>query len=139
MLTNKCLPLIICLLLTICYLISCKEKPKQEQRRKTVDYIRPVPGTNDIIPAEIAQKGKVLISYADCYICHKEDETSAGPAFQDVAKRYPANKVFIEMLAQKVIAGGSGSWGTAMVDAHPKLSVEDARTMVSYILSMKKQ
>jgi hypothetical protein len=28
-----------------------------------------------------------------------------GPAFKDIAKRYPVNKVYIEMLAHKVIMG----------------------------------
>ena len=41
------------------------------------------------------------------------------------------------MLAQKVIAGGGGSWGSPVMDPHPKLSAEDAKMMVSYILSMK--
>ncbi|MCW3112191.1 MAG: cytochrome, partial [Segetibacter sp.] len=63
---------------------------------------------------------------------------SVGPAFKDIAKRYPVNKIYIEMLAQKVIRGGSGSWGYAVMDPHPKLSLEDAKTMVSYILSFKK-
>ena len=79
----------------------------------------------------------MLIGYSDCYICHKKDERSAGPSFKDIAKRYPANKVYIEMLAQKVIIGGSGNWGSAKMDPHPKLSVEDARMMVSYILSLE--
>ena len=77
-------------------------------------------------------------SYSDCHTCHKEDQRSVGPAFKDIAKRYPVNKVYIEMLAQKVIIGGSRNWGYAVMDPHPKLSLEDAKMMVTYILSMKK-
>jgi cytochrome c len=61
-----------------------------------------------------------------------------GPAFSDIAKRYPVNKVYIDMLAQKVMMGGSESWGSAKMDPHPNLSFEDAKKMVTYILSLKK-
>lgn len=42
------------------------------------------------------------------------------------------------MLAQKVIVGGSRNWGYAVMAPHPKLSLEDAKMMVTYILSLKK-
>ena len=129
--------LIGCLLIATFYLPACKNKSAQKNTSKAIDYIRPIPGVNDSIPAEVVEKGEVLISYSDCYTCHKEDQRSVGPAFRDIAKRYPVNKVYIEMLAQKVIVGGSRSWGYAKMDPHPKLSLEDAKMMVSYILSKK--
>jgi len=132
-------PLLIgCLLFATFYILGCDNKPKQKNTRKTIDYIKKIPGINDSIPTKVAEKGEVLIAYSDCYICHKEDERSVGPAFKDIAERYPVNKVYIEMLAQKVIKGGRGSWGSALMDPHPELSFEDAKTMVTYILSMKK-
>jgi cytochrome c len=130
--------LIGCLLFTTFYLLSCDNKPERKNTRKTIDYIKQIPGKNDSIPAKVVEKGEVLISYSDCYTCHKEDQRSVGPAFKDIAKRYPVNKVYIEMLAQKVIIGGSRNWGYAVMDPHPKLSFEDAKIMVTYILSLKK-
>jgi cytochrome c len=41
------------------------------------------------------------------------------------------------MLAYRVIAGGSGSWGSPIMDPHPHLSHEKAKIMVTYILSLK--
>ena len=129
--------LLVCLLFANAYLLSCENKSQQNIMNKKIDYIRAIPGKSDSIPAEVSEKGKVLIAYSDCHTCHKEDERSVGPAFRDIAKRYPANKVYIEMLAQKVIVGGSRNWGYAVMDPHPKLSFEDAKMMVSYILSMR--
>ncbi len=120
------------------YLPGCDNEPEQKDNRKTVDYIKQIPGINDSISAEVVEKGEVLISYSDCYTCHKKDERSVGPAFKDIAKRYPANKVYINVLAQKVIIGGSGNWGYPAMVSHPNLSIEDAKMMVTYILSMKK-
>lgn len=86
---------------------------------------------------ETAQQGEVLIAYSDCYTCHKEEKDSVGPAFKAIAERYPAQQVYIDLLAQKVISGGKGSWGSATMSAHPKVSMAEARLMVSYILSFK--
>ena len=132
-------PLLIgCLLFSTFYLPGCDNEPEQEETRKKTDYIKQIPGKSDTIPAEVAERGEVLISYSDCYTCHKIDERSAGPAFRDIAKRYPVNKVYVEMLAQKVIVGGSGSWGSPVMIPHPQLSFEDAKMMVTYVLSLKK-
>ena len=127
-----------CLLLFTFYLPCCNNAAEKKNTRKKIDYIKQIPGVNDTIPAAVAQKGEVLISYSDCYTCHKTDQKLVGPAFKDIAKRYPVNKVYIEMLAQRVIVGGSGSWGSPVMIPHPDLSFEDAKMMVSYILSMKK-
>ena len=137
MFKSKCPRLLACLFFATCCLLSCDDKPAQKTRKKTTDYIRAIPGTNDTIPAGIVEKGKVLIAYSDCYTCHKEDERSVGPAFRDIARRYPTKKVYIEMLAQRVIIGGSRSWGYAQMDPHPNVSLEDAKMMVTYILSLE--
>ena len=129
--------LIGCVLYITTFIVCCDHKPEQKNTVKKNDYIRPIPGENDSIPTEVSEKGKVLIAYSDCFTCHKIDQRSVGPAFKDIAKRYPIKKVFIEMLAQKVIVGGSGNWGYPKMDPHPNISLEDAKTMVTYILSMK--
>ena len=138
MIRKRFLLLITCLFFALLYLPRCAGEPAKKPVRKKIDYIRPIAGENDSIPAALAEKGEVLISYSDCFTCHKKDQRSVGPAFTDIAKRYPANKVFIEMLAQKVIIGGNGAWGHPVMAAHPKLSLEEAKTMVSYIMSLKK-
>ena len=138
MLRNKNPLLISCLLFATFYLPACNNEPEQKNTRKPIDYIKQIPGKNDTIPGAVAQKGEVLIGYSDCYICHKKDQRSVGPAFKDIAKRYPVNRVYIGMLAQKVIVGGSRNWGYPVMDPHPALSLEDAKMMVTYILSLKK-
>ena len=130
--------LIGCLLFAIFYLPGCYNEPEEINTRKKIDYIKQIPGKDDSIPARVAEMGEVLISYSDCYTCHKKYQRSAGPAFKDIAKRYPANKGYIELLAHKVILGGSGSWGYPKMDPHPNLQLEDAKMMVTYILSLKK-
>ena len=80
--------------------------------------------------------GAALIAKSDCGTCHKEQEKLIGPAFVDVAKKYSSSDV--DSLANKIIKGGSGHWGTVPMSAHASLSMDDAKTMVQYILSLKK-
>jgi cytochrome c len=80
--------------------------------------------------------GKSLIDNSDCKSCHLVDQKSAGPSYKGIAAKYKAKPGAIDELAVKVIKGGAGVWGTTEMSAHPQISVEDAKQMVEYILSM---
>ena len=82
--------------------------------------------------------GGKLMAASDCNTCHKVDTKVIGPAFQDIAAKYPATEANIDTLANKVIHGGKGNWGDIQMAAHPALSMDDAKTIVKYILSLKK-
>jgi cytochrome c len=122
----------------LCY--SCARQEKSEKLDSTdskkSDYIRPVEEKDELLDLELVKKGKVLISYGDCNSCHTDDRRAKGPAFQDIAMRYPRNQVYIDLLAQKVISGGKGSWGNPVMAPHPNLQESDAKAMVTYILSL---
>ena len=84
--------------------------------------------------------GAQLIAKFDCLTCHKEQQKIVGPAYADVADKYrSAPAGIVDTLANKVIKGGSGHWGTTPMTPHPAVSMDDAKTMVKYILSLKKQ
>jgi len=84
--------------------------------------------------------GAQLIAKFDCLTCHKEQQKIVGPAYADVAEKYrSAPAGIVDTLANKVIKGGSGHWGTTPMTPHPAVSMDDAKTMVKYILSLKKQ
>ena len=82
--------------------------------------------------------GAQLIAKSDCQTCHKEQEKLVGPAFIEVANKYSSSPAEIDTLANKIIKGGSGHWGTVPMAPHATISMDDARTMVKYILSLKK-
>ena len=87
-------------------------------------------------PSAILQ-GKSLIANSDCLTCHKLDVKLIGPAYVDVAAKYPKTEANYNLLVQKIITGGSGTWGPVAMSPHPNLAVADARKMVTYILSLK--
>jgi cytochrome c len=91
-------------------------------------------------PAATAASGADLIAKSNCSTCHKEQEKLIGPAFADVAAKYKSGPDgIVDTLANKIIKGGSGVWGTVPMTGHPDISIDDARTIVKYILTIKKQ
>lgn len=85
------------------------------------------------------QKGLELVAKSDCFTCHDINQKKVGPAYKDVAAKYgPATDETVEKLADKVIKGGAGNWGTIPMTPHAQLSKDDAKTMVKYVLALKK-
>lgn len=122
-------------------LLSCQSSKKEaeglEDEKESKDEFFIVPGEDELFDSLMVKKGKVLISYSDCFECHKLDHDATGPSFLDIARRYPSNQTYVEFLARKVISGGSGTWGTPVMRAHPKLRQIDAEQMIIYILSLE--
>ncbi|RPD51708.1 MULTISPECIES: c-type cytochrome [Chitinophagaceae] len=82
--------------------------------------------------------GLALEAKSDCAACHKVDDKLVGPSFREIANKYTNDDSTVSMLADKIISGGSGNWGPAVMTPHPTLSKEDATAMVKYILLLKK-
>lgn len=127
------------ILLGALFSTGCQQKPPTENviGSSNKDYIRKIAGESERVPEALASKGEVLVAYSGCQDCHKTDKRAKGPAFKDIAKRYPVQPVYVDMLARKIITGGFGSWGNPIMSPHPDLKFEDAQTMVYYVLSLK--
>jgi cytochrome c len=80
-----------------------------------------------------------MINKSDCRACHAINSKSLGPSFTAVAKKYSATDAIVTRLSRKIINGGSGVWGDAMMPAHSTLPENDAKAMVNYILSLRSQ
>ncbi|MEQ8581500.1 MAG: PQQ-dependent sugar dehydrogenase [Marinoscillum sp.] len=80
--------------------------------------------------------GLQLIQASDCKSCHKLNEKSIGPSFYQIAEKYDQDYIAIELLAKKIINGGSGVWGDGMMIGHPDFSMTAAKQIVDYIFSV---
>lgn len=87
-------------------------------------------------PGKSSLSGDQLIQTLDCSGCHAVNERMIGPSYQEIADKYSEKDT--ELLAFKIIEGGSGVWGGVPMSPHPHVSKEDAKKMVQYILSLKK-
>ncbi|MCX8531118.1 c-type cytochrome [Chryseobacterium luquanense] len=109
-------------------IISCSKKENSE--------VTSTDSTDTSIPVNTNISGKDLIEASDCMACHNADERLIGPSYKEIAAKYSEKD--IEILASKIIDGGSGNWGSVPMQPHPQISKEDAKKMVEYILKQKK-
>ncbi|HCY62000.1 MAG TPA: cytochrome C' [Oxalobacteraceae bacterium] len=78
-----------------------------------------------------------LAKAKNCLACHTVANKVIGPSFKDVAAKYAGQKDAEDKLVKKVVKGGSGVWGTAVMPANPQVSEAEAHTLVKWILSQK--
>lgn len=87
--------------------------------------------------ASYDHRGRYWMEKSDCMTCHEVEHRTVGPAFREVALKYPREKTAIEYLVRKIQEGGSGVWGTTPMNPHPQHTDKEIREMVNYILSLK--
>ncbi len=78
-----------------------------------------------------------LATSKNCMSCHAVERKVLGPSFKDVAARYKDNAGAADMLAGKIIKGGSGVWGPVPMPANNQVSEADAKKLAAWILSTK--
>ena len=106
-----------------------------------ISYLKDVtPADGMVINTSPHREGMALIGGSDCKSCHSIDQPSIGPTYQAIAARYAGQEEALNTLAEKVVSGGGGNWGSDHVmAAHPALSLDEARQMVGYILSVSQE
>jgi cytochrome c len=117
--------------------ITKKPAPSKTATQKTVQKSpqKAAPKAPFATAQEI-EEGKLLIPKLDCFACHKVNEKQIGPAYVDVAKKYPQADSTVALLVNKILHGGSGTWGQLPMAPHPNLPADDAKKIVKYILSL---
>lgn len=110
---------------------------KKSENQVTEDYGDPKSTSEPIkVSEDLVAQGAALVKKSDCNTCHHVTNTIVGPSHTDVAKKYEFTQENIEMLANRIISGGSGVWGQVMMTPHPDLSKDDALKMARYVLSL---
>ncbi len=111
-------------------IISCSKK------ENTAEVVSSSEAVAVSEPAQSNLSGEQIMETLDCSGCHSVNERMIGPSYKEIAGKYSEKDT--ELLASKIIEGGSGVWGSVPMAAHPQVSKEDAKKMVEYILSQKK-
>jgi cytochrome c len=79
---------------------------------------------------EIAQKNA-------CTACHAVDRKLVGPSYQDIAKKYAAQRD-VSALTVSIKKGGVGKWGPIPMPAQENLSEAEAAILATWILGLSK-
>ena len=80
-------------------------------------------------PTAAGKAALALLQKNGCTVCHGIDKKIVGPAFQDVAKKYPGQA---DYLAGKIKSGGSGIWGPIPMPPQT-LSEAEAKTIATWL------
>jgi cytochrome c len=78
-----------------------------------------------------------LATKKNCMGCHAIDRKMVGPAYKDVAKKYAGDASAADTLALKIQKGGAGVWGPVPMPSNPQVNEKEAKTLASWILTLK--
>lgn len=84
-----------------------------------------------------AMADEALAKSKNCMACHAVDKKLVGPSYKDVAAKYAGNPKAADMLAAKIIKGGSGVWGAIPMPANTQVNEADAKKLAAWVLSVK--
>ncbi|WP_153075888.1 c-type cytochrome [Paraburkholderia bonniea] len=90
-----------------------------------------------VIRAAVAQ-GLPLAQQQNCMSCHTVERVSMGPSLREIAQKYAARDDAPGYLAHKIIEGSSGVWGPVPMPANTQLTPEQAATLASWIMTLKR-
>ena len=80
---------------------------------------------------------EALAKAKNCMACHAVDKKVVGPAYKDVAKKYAGDAKAADMLATKIIKGGTGVWGPVPMPANAQVNDAEAKKLSAWVLSQK--
>lgn len=82
-------------------------------------------------------EGAALVEASRCYMCHTLDQPLLGPPYVAIAARHaPRSDVMIEVLARRIVDGGGGNWGVVPMVPNQWVTLDEARVMADWILSL---
>ena len=87
--------------------------------------------------ASPAWADQALATAKNCMTCHAVDKDVLGPSFRKIATKYANDKGAADRLAVKIVKGGGGVWGTAVMPANPQVTEAEAKKLAIWALSQK--
>ncbi|HGL4261727.1 c-type cytochrome [Burkholderia dolosa] len=81
--------------------------------------------------------GLALAQRKNCMACHAVGKPLMGPSFHDIAGRYASRPDAADYLAQSIVKGSVGVWGSVPMPANTQLTGAEARTLAQWVLSLR--
>lgn len=99
---------------------------------------KPAPGPQPDLPPEAPLAGAAalrrLLEANACTACHAPDRQVVGPAFSSIRDRYGNDPEAPARLMRKIRMGGAGNWGKVPMPPNVRLSDDELRALVNWIL-----
>ncbi|RQU10431.1 cytochrome C [Burkholderia cenocepacia] len=81
--------------------------------------------------------GLALAQRKNCMACHAIGKPLMGPSFHDIAGKYATRNDSADYLAQSIVKGSVGVWGSVPMPANTQLTSTEARTLAQWVLSVR--
>lgn len=78
-----------------------------------------------------------LATAKNCTSCHAVDKKVLGPSYKEVATKYAGQADAVDKLSGKIMKGGAGAWGPVPMPANAQVSAEEAKKLVTWIMTLK--
>ena len=72
----------------------------------------------------------------NCVACHAIDKKLVGPAWADVAKKYKGDAGAAAHLDGVISKGGKGVWGPMPMPPSPKVTAEERKELIDFVLGL---
>ncbi len=89
-----------------------------------------------LLASQQVPANEALAKSKNCLACHSVANKIVGPAFKDIAAKYKGDGAALATLADKVIKGGGGVWGSMPMPPNATTSEAEAEALVKWILSL---
>lgn len=101
--------------------------------QRGADTSRAPGGAAAAAPAPAANAEQLALARKlNCMACHGIDNKVVGPGLREVSKKYATRKDAADYLAQKILAGGSGVWGSVPMPPQ-SVPAADAKALAQWI------
>ncbi|CAM5783375.1 MAG: c-type cytochrome [Burkholderiales bacterium] len=90
-----------------------------------------------VAAATPAMADEAMAKAKNCMACHAIDKKVVGPAYKDVAKKFGGQAGAVDMLADKIMKGSSGTWGPVPMPPNTNVNAAEAKSLATWILSLK--
>ena len=100
--------------------------------QRGIDTARAAPGVRAAVAVDPADAALALARKHNCLTCHGVGNKIVGPSLNDVARKYADRADGAAYLAQRIVAGGSGVWGSIPMPAQA-LPQADAQAIALWL------
>ncbi|AOJ76185.1 c-type cytochrome [Burkholderia ubonensis] len=87
--------------------------------------------------AEPAGDGLALAQRKNCMACHAVSKPLMGPSFHDIAGKYAPRGDASDYLAQTIVKGSVGVWGSVPMPANTQLTGAEAHALANWVMSLR--
>ncbi|HEU5054140.1 MAG TPA: c-type cytochrome [Hanamia sp.] len=79
------------------------------------------------------EEGLALIKNSNCLNCHEFNAKKIGPSFYNLIQHYKWNPSIPDSLADHILNGSKGRWGSVQMPSNNKLNLEEAKKIVNWL------